>query len=127
MRYSARVKGWNIWEHALFPAPLRQAVRAMLLLNAQASNMVLNHRLNNLMLLDSEPTIHQRRPLPTEASYYHVPTSDYLPLDAHNLQATAHVPPGVLLLSMPLYVLYYVMEFMVRSTLSIGIIWTCCI
>ena len=36
LRYSCTRKGWNIWEHALFPRPFRDAVRTMLLIRRRA-------------------------------------------------------------------------------------------
>ena len=113
LRYSARLKGWNIWEHALFPRPMREAVRSMLLLNTHASNAVMDHRLANL----SPEIIHHyynREEISlTSPSYFHLSTSNYMPQDSFDPRAFAYIPPGVLLMSMPLHVLYYVMEFMV--------------
>ena len=121
VRYSARLKGWDIWEHANFPVPLRRAVHTMLLLNAQASNMILEHRLNNLSLDHENNPPERQRPLLTAANYYHFPTSNYMPVDAYDLEAIADVPPGVRLMSVPLYVVYYIMEFMVRSVFHLFI------
>jgi hypothetical protein len=96
----------------------------MLLMNAHASNMVLDHRLNNLSIENrSNNSQHDafappQQPLRIDASYYHFSTSNYMPLDAHDARATADIPPGVRLMSMPHYVVYYVMEFMVRLSLS---------
>lgn len=112
VRYTAHYKGWNIWHHAYFPTPLRRAVRTMLLINAQASNMVLEHRLNNLSASEDNHCAQWQFPR-TDPRYYHFPTSNYMPIDALNQQATADIPPGVLLMSMPHFVVYNVMEFMV--------------
>ena len=110
IRYKAKRKGWNIWEHSYFPEPLRRAVYTMLLLNARASNMVLEHRLNNM---HNDRVNSSKRRAITDSSYYHQPTSDYMPLDAFDMQAMEGIPPGVLLMSLPQYVVYYIMEFMV--------------
>jgi hypothetical protein len=112
VRYTARRKGWDIWGHQLFPLSLRRAVRTMLLLNAQASNMTLEHRLNN-MSIENENN-HARPVHVTGPAYFHSTTSDYMPLDARDPNATAGLPPGVLLMSIPHDVVYYIMEFMVR-------------
>lgn len=123
VRYSARLKGWDIWNHAHFPAPLRRAVRTLLLMNAQAANMVLEHRLNNLSLDSENNHPGRHRPLLTDAdaSYYHFPTSNYMPVDAYDLEAISDVSPGVQLMSMPHDVVYYIMEFMVGSLRIYGV------
>lgn len=107
----------------------------MLLINAHASNEVFKHRLRyvseegedddcagaerdvSLSARSLPGQRHSQQPVVSRdigARYYHTTTSEYMPVELSlSPEATSGISPGVLLLSMPRDVVYYVMEFMV--------------
>ena len=102
IRYTCQRMGWTIWTHGLFPAPLRRGVTEVLLVRRRAE-----------LAYD-----HIQAPPPTESGG-----------GGGGLLGSLRSQLPHRLMSLPLHVVYYILEFMVRlgGLLCVWCLCMCCL